>query len=153
MPEDSSGAFEGLLRAGPERTLPARGYGPACLVGDGPAGPAAARCAVNGRYWPSVSRLRRISRLTVDGLRPRSAATARMEWPACRRSPMRTRSSSDRNRAEMDSGFRRDRCVTAGPSAAVHHRSPVAPAHAGNAVNAHFPAGLDIAHSCATKRG
>ena len=56
MPEDSSGAFEGLLRAGPERTLPARGYGPACLVGDGPAGPAAARCAVNGRYWPSVSR-------------------------------------------------------------------------------------------------
>ena len=35
----------------------------------------------------------------------------------------------------------------AGPSAAVHQCPTIAPAHAGDAVDPNFPAGLDIAHS------
>jgi hypothetical protein len=49
----------------------------------------------------SRSRLRRISRLMVEGLRPNLAAMARTPSPAVRWSPMAMRSSSDRNRLEI----------------------------------------------------
>lgn len=57
-------------------------------------------CAWNGRYRPMIPMLRRNSRLTVDGDRPRHAAISRTPRPAFTRSAIWTRSSSDRNRAE-----------------------------------------------------
>ncbi len=40
----------------------------------------------------------------VDGLRPNRAAMERTDWPARSRSPISTRSSSDKNRAEITTG-------------------------------------------------
>lgn len=48
-------------------------------------------------YRPALSRLRRTSRLTVDAGRPSSRPIARKLMPARTRSPIRTRSSSDKN--------------------------------------------------------
>ena len=57
---------------------------------------------MNGRYCALPgSRLRRSSRLTVAGLRPSSAAIARTVCPRRRRSPIVTRSSSDKYRDEI----------------------------------------------------
>ena len=47
---------------------------------------------------------RRISLLTVDGLRPSSLAMARMLRRACNRSAIVIRSDSERNRAEITTG-------------------------------------------------
>jgi hypothetical protein len=43
--------------------------------------------------------LRRTSRLIVDGLRPNRTAMERTDWSARSRSPISTRSSSEKNRA------------------------------------------------------
>ena len=57
--------------------------------------------ALNGRYRPASSRLRRTSRLTVDaGWRPSSRPMARRRTPARTRSAIRTRASSDKNLAD-----------------------------------------------------
>jgi len=50
------------------------------------------------------SALWRNSRLIVDGLRPSLRAIARVDQPSRCRSAMRTRSSSDKNRADTSGG-------------------------------------------------
>ncbi|GAC1611221.1 MAG: hypothetical protein NVS3B26_22660 [Mycobacteriales bacterium] len=57
---------------------------------------------MNGRYCPLAgSTLRRNSRLTVAGLRPSSAAITPTPSPRRCKSPIRTRSFSDKYRAEI----------------------------------------------------
>lgn len=63
---------------------------------------AARRCAWSGRYFPvRGSRLRRTSRLIVDGARPSFWRSHAGEFSAWSISAMTIRSSSDRNRAEI----------------------------------------------------
>ena len=136
-----------LLRAPPRRqpgqprTPAARDRGSACRGRAGRAGGGARACALNGRYCPLPgSRLRRSSRLTVDGLRPSRAAMARTPHPAPRRSAIPTRSSSDKNRSEITC-FRVP--TTGAPSqprtAAAGHGTPEPPAFPGLRMHARQP--------------
>ena len=67
--------------------------------------PIAIRWAANGRYSPDSSRFRRTSLLTGEAARPSSRPIARRLAPARTRSPIRTRSCSDRNLADRDFVF------------------------------------------------
>lgn len=64
-------------------------------------GGAATAWAWKGRYWPDGCRLRRNSRLIVEAARPNFAAIAVEPRPVAAKSAIWTRSSSDRNLAEI----------------------------------------------------
>jgi hypothetical protein len=92
--------------------------------------------------------LRRISLLTVDGLRPSSLAMARMLRRACSRSAIVIRSDSERNRAEITTRpLMRDGSVLLDVSGLQNDRVAVPPSSARTTADSHDPARFGIAHS------